>query len=747
MTSRRPDRFKISSAALVGLFGTAVFGSAFLLFSVQPMVSRLVLPRLGGSPAVWNTCVLFFQMALLLGYLYADIVATRLRPRLQVPVHALLLLAGLVSLPLGIGEGAPPAGASPPLWLLARLATTVGLPFLAISATAPMLQSWFARTAHRAAHDPYFLYAASNTGSLLALLAYPVAIETTIGLTAQRTLWSAGFAVVAALVLACGVAALRGHSAAAATPETVAAAAAAAPSLRTEARWVFLAFLPSGLMLALTTHIASDVASAPLFWVVPLAIYIATFMLAFGRRQRATPAWLARLQAMLLLAAAGAMLLGAPDLLVLGGSLLVSLAAFAATAALFHLELARERPPVRYLTRYFFLISVGGALGGILNGLVAPILFNGPWEYPILLLAAAVFRPLPPQPEAASPAAPPPPAPPPAPWWRPVLILVAGVLLLWSGTDYAPAAIRPAGQFLRVAVPALALLWLLRTGLQLAVGMAGLIVLPLIVKAAGADLIARSFFGTYRVMEVPAYQLTVMEHGTTMHGMQSNRPGEATEPLAYYFRSGPFGRMMAIMDKRMPQAARIDALGLGAGALACYSRPGETWMFREIDPLVERLARDDRHFHFLQRCGNHPSVVIGDARITLAAEPLHSDDLIILDVFSSDSVPVHLLTQDALKLYFAHLKPGGLVVYHVSNRYLDLTPVVARLAVSLGAPVRHLLQLPAEDPRRKLGAELLVVAPPGGTLDDFAAEGWDVPKPGPVLWTDDKSDIYRVIRW
>jgi hypothetical protein len=746
MSTRFPTSTGFASRSLVIGFTAAVFGSAFLLFSVQPMVSRLVLPRLGGSPSVWNTCVLFFQAALLLGYLYADLSATRLRLRGQVILHGAVLMAGLALLPLSIGEGAPDAATSPPLWLLGRLTLSIGVPFFVISATAPMLQNWFARTSHRQAHDPYFLYAASNTGSLLALLAYPVVIETTLGLTAQRMLWSTGFALVAVGVLACGLLAMTNPAPVLAHEpgETVPQAPLAPLTKRIQLRWVGLAFLPSGLMLALTTHIASDVASAPLFWVVPLAIYIATFMLAFGRRQRVTPSWLPPVQAITLLGAAAMTLLGAPDLALLGVSLSVSLVAFAATAALCHLELARERPDVRQLTRYFFLISVGGALGGIFNGLIAPVLFNGPWEYPILLLAAAIFRPV--KPVARAPALPRPKRFPG--WVRPLALLVGGLGLLWSGSALAPDSIRPIGAVLRIVLPAAAMIWAFWGGANLGIGMAGLLVLPLLVKAHNADLIARSFFGTYRVMEIPDDGLTVLEHGTTMHGMQSTRPGDAAEPLAYYYRTGPFGRLMAVMDRRMPPDATIGVLGLGAGALGCYARPAETWIFREIDPEVERLARDDRYFHFMKLCGNHPQVILGDARITLAAEPAARYDLIILDVFSSDSVPMHLLTQDALKLYFGHLKPGGVVAFHVSNRYLELAPVVARLAVSLGAPVRHLgLDAPESDKRRKLGTELVVVAPPGGSLDAFAADGWDVPKAGHVLWTDEKSDIYSVIRW
>ena len=730
-------RGKVSSGALMVTFTASVFGSAFLLFSVQPMISRMILPRLGGSPAVWNVCVVFFQAALLLGYFYADLSANRLRPRHQVWLHAAILLAGFSVLPLSFGDATPPAGMSPPLWLLGRLALAVGLPFVAISTTAPMLQSWFARTSHGRAPDPYFLYAASNTGSLLALLLYPVLIETTLGIDMQRLLWMAGYGAVAVGVLLSG-----GLMLASPGRDVVAHALRPAPPLavRVQLRWIALAFLPSGMMLAVTTYISADVASAPLFWVLPLAIYIATFMLAFGRVRRGIPRWLTRFQVVALVLAAVMTLVGAAGVVRLGLSLGVALAAFGATAALCHLKLAQERPEVGHLTRYFLLISVGGVLGGVFAGLLAPMLFNGPWEYPILLLAAAAFRPT-----AVAKSVP---AKAPMSGLAIAILALMGLAMVWAGTPYAPASVRPMGHTLWIVLPALASLLVFRPGRSFAVGIAGLLFLAVLSRLESAEVNARDFFGTDRVVVMADDDTTVLEHGTTKHGFQGNRPGEATTPLGYYHRAGPFGRLMGVMDRRMPADADVDVLGLGTGGLACYARPQERWEFREIDPEVIRLALDDRYFHFLAQCGNHPSVVLGDARITLEAEPARRYDLIILDVFTSDSVPVHLLTQEALAAYFSHLKPGGVVAFHVTNRYLNLVPVAARLAAAEGATARHLV-VDGVQPvsTRAMRSEVMVLAPAGGNLDDFAADGWDRPAPGPKLWTDDKSDIYSVVRW
>jgi hypothetical protein len=387
------------------------------------------------------------------------------------------------------------------------------------------------------------------------------------------------------------------------------------------------------------------------------------------------------------------------------------------------------------------LISLGGALGGAFSALVAPMLFVGPWEYPLLLIAACVLRP------------------PPAPTRRgedwavrgdlllPVALTAIATALVWAASSAGPEALRSTASVAQIVVPGMAVLCFARRRVRLAMALAGFLLLPAFVDASGTLMMKRSFFGVHRVRSLSNGDLVVLQHGTTIHGMQSTRPGEELLPLLYYDRVGPFGRLFAALGKRASPITAVSVLGLGTGALGCYARRGETWTFREIDPVVERLARDDRWFHFMARCGNHPTVLIGDARLTLAADTTARYDLIIVDVFSSDSVPVHMLTREALALYFARLKPGGIVLFHVSNRYLDLTPVVARLAADAGAPARHLLVPPSGSELRRIGAEVVAVAAPGGELDDLAADGWDVPQPGHVLWTDERSDVLRVIRW
>ena len=296
-------------------------------------------------------------------------------------------------------------------------------------------------------------------------------------------------------------------------------------------------------------------------------------------------------------------------------------------------------------------------------------------------------------------------------------------------------------------MPIVALIWLSRRQTYLGIGLAALLVLPLIIRTVNAKYSTRSFFGTYRVIDVPAEKITILQHGTTLHGVQSDLPQEARTPLGYYYRAGPFGRLFADLHRHRASLGAVGVIGLGIGDLGCYAEPGESWVFREIDPAVEAIARNPAYFHLLKLCGNTPRVIIGDARITLSQDVDARYDLLIIDAFGSDSVPAHLLTREAFALYMQHLSPGGIVVFHVSNRYLDLVPIIARTALSSGASYRHLLMGAPGPGLREQAAELVAVAPPGGSLEALAADGWDVPKPGPIVWTDDRSDIARAIRW
>jgi hypothetical protein len=709
---------------LLPSYAATLFFSAGLLFFVQPMVAKMVLPRLGGSPAVWNTAMCFFQAALLCGYLYAHLLATRFGRRAQALIHGAVLLAVAAFLPLDLSTATPQADGIPVLWLIGKLAITVGPPFFALSATAPLLQRWFSRTDHPSAADPYFLYAASNAGSLIALLAYPLLVEPNLPLPLQSRAWAIGLAFVVAGIGVCWLGA-QAHPGVKRETEL-----AGAPStLVDRLRWVAYAFVPSALLLAVTAHITTDLASAPLFWVIPLALYLLTFILTFTSRPPLPHGALLKAQLWLII-----------PLVVVSAALqsiwllVLHLALFFVTAMVCHGELARRRPPTANLTEFYLYVSLGGVLGGVFDALIAPTIFSDIWEYPLLLAVSCLVRPAPVENGPRS-------------RWGDVafpLVLLGGLLvLLHAGAIPAPIFVGA------LALAAVALLYFSERRVRFALGVGACLLVEQMAMAGQTLETARSFFGVYRVRLAEEGAIHVLQHGTTIHGAESMIPGEETIPLGYYSPVGPFGRFFAaIADRGVKQ---VGVIGLGSGALACYAQPGQVWTFHEIDPLVEKIARDPRYFHFLDRCGNNASVVLGDARLTLQDVPDGHYDTIVIDAFSSDSIPVHLLTREALALYRRKLSPDGVILFHVSNRYLDLAPVIAALADDAGSPTRHLLYLPP-DPNaiRHLATEVIAVGQPGHSIGFLTeAEGWKplAQPPASALWTDTRSDIVSRIKW
>ncbi len=734
-------------AVALPVFATTLFLSAGLMFLVEPMIAKMVLPRLGGSPAVWSTCLVFFQAMLLLGYAYAHAL-TRLVPRpAQIGVHiAVLLPLAALALPLDLGAGAPAPGASPALWLLVRLTCMAGLPMFAISATAPLLQRWFADLDHEAAGDPYFLYAASNAGSLLALLAYPLLVEPLLPLDRQAALWSDGFGVMAlGLALCAAATAWRGRRSIDPVPQArgivTQPAEQAQQTLRERLTWTALAFVPSSLLLGVTTYITADVAAAPLLWVVPLILYLLSFILVFARRPPLRHATMIRVLPLLLIplviTAAPGVSFAIPLPLVMG----LHLGCFFVVSMVCHGELARRRPPVARLTEFYLFLSIGGVLGGAFNALLAPLIFPGPWEYPLALVAACLMKPTT---EKSTPRI--------RRWDLGMPLALLSLLLLTRGVLPTVFGDGAAAKLVLIVctyvVPALALLNFSPRRWRFALGISVCLLVPMIAGSSATIVSTRSFFGIYRVMALDDGRLLM--DGTTLHGAESLLPGEENLPLTYYSHAGPFGRFFAAFA---PGAIRhVAVVGLGAGSLACYAQPGQDWTFYEIDPLVERMARDPRYFHFLANCGNRPQVVLGDARLTLAAAPDGSYDVLVLDAFSSDSIPMHLLTREALAVYLRKLAPGGTLLFHISSRTLDLRPVLAALAADAGVPARMLLDHPPPGTVfwRREPALVVALAGRGGRLDRLdPAEGWTaLPPAGPrSLWTDQRSDILGAIRF
>ena len=651
-----------------GICGIAIFANAALLFSLEPMFGKLALPALGGSAMVWTTCLLFFQTALLGGYLYARILDEAFAPRWQPIAHVVVVAAAAVVLPMSIPSGWRPWNVSQPIWsLIALLARRVGPPFVALSAGAPLIQRWYAAASVREGGKPYSLYAVSNVGSVGALLAYPFVVEPHLRLSTQTAWWSVGYAGLLVVFVIVGVT-LRP---AGATATEAARARRPSITVRRRALWVALAAVPSSLLLGVTTHLTTDLAPIPLLWVVPLALYLLTFVIAFSDNAPARVMILtARLvlpYAVLAIAALALLDIELPGPI----GYAVHCVALMACALVCHARLAQSKPPERQLTSFYLWLSLGGALGGAFNAILAPVMFTSAAEYPIALVAAAGLS---------------------AAWQtsgrRRDLAFGVGLAIAAVGVGlllgHARGVVSQLGVLVLVGSASIIAFSFRHRPLRFALGTAAVFlagVARLEVNARN-ELRARSFYGVYRVFDDSTAGIRRLLSGTTVHGSELLSDA-GSMPLTYYHRDGPVGSLFALLDARA-QPLRVAIVGLSAGSMAAYARPGETWTFYEIDPLVARIARDTTRFRFLSAAKAKPSVVLGDARLSLGSSPVKGFDLIVIDAFSSDVIPVHLLTREAMALYCSRLADGGVIAWHISNRYLDLRPVVWGLARDAG---------------------------------------------------------------
>ena len=730
------------------LFALTLFVSAGLLFLVEPMFAKMVLPLVGGTPAVWNTCLVFFQATLLAGYLWAHLTTERIKARRQAAVQGALLIAPLAVLPIRLPAGwSPPAASNPTLWIFALAVLTVGLPFFVLATMAPTLQRWYAEMGQAKGRDPYPLYRASNFGSLLALLSYPFLLEPLLRLNAQGRVWAWGYALLVPLVLCCVVLFSRS------LPEgTGAGPAASGTAFDTESRvsnklrlrWVALAFVPASLLLGVTTTLTTDIPPIPFLWVVPLAIYLGTFILVFADRPFVPHELMVERLPFLVLAATFTVLarVSLPVILLLPLHWLT----FFVAAMVCHGELARSRPPAPYLTHFYLCLAFGGVLGGLFNALVAPLVFRSVVEYPLGLALAAFCRP---GLERKTPKL-------SAKWLDFGLPALLGLLCvaLVRGLPALGLRNQQVLQFLTFVPPLLLCLSFGRRPLRFALGVAMLLVgMQGYTGPYGRELhTARSFFGVYRVMLDGDGKHVLLFHGSTIHGMQSIGPADRREPLAYFHRSGPIGQVFAEFEAAGVRPA-VGIVGLGAGSLAGYAAPGQAFTFYEIDPLVERLARDSRYFTFLRDCPGNVRVVLGDARLSLRDAPARGYGLLVLDAFSSDSIPMHLLTREALALYLTKLDDGGILALHISNRYLDLEPVLANLARDAGLVgwMRDDTAVSAEESRNgKFPARWVVLARTPGEVRGLARDQrWKQleARPRVGLWTDDFSNLFTILRW
>ncbi len=710
---------------MVVVFVIAIFLSAALLFAVQPMVGRMVLPALGGSPSVWNAVMVFFQVSLLAGYALAHALERFAPTRVRVAVHAAIVLGSLALLPIAVPTGRVDPAGLPVVGLLAALCLGVGLPAVALATMSPLLQAWYASLDLPRREDPYFLYAASNAGSLLGLLGYPLVAEPLWGLSAQRSAWGVGFAALAAVLLLIWVRIAR--SGAHADPAS--ARGVGATPWRTRLLWLALAAAPSSLLLGVTQHITTDVAAAPLLWAIPLALYLVTFIVAFGVKTGRLLVVLRRVLPVLLVALVVALLIGAshPLLVVIG----LHLCAFTAVALACHARLASLRPHVGDLTRFYLFVSLGGVLGGSFNALLAPLLFDWVAEYPLVLAAGGALALGAGRERIAS-------------GWRVwpgivVAVLAVGVLLLpitWDDTLWLAL----------VGVFAFAVYALSRRPLAFGIATAAVLLAPGWLRPSD-EIIARerTFFGVHTVL-IEREGDTVrhaLRHGGTVHGLQT--PGDQT-PLTYYHPTGPLGETFHALHNRS-DLPRVGAIGLGVGSLAGLARPGDRVTFFEIDPEVARLARDPDLFSYLNASPADIDVDIGDGRLRIIGTGPF--ELIVLDAFTSDAIPVHLLTAEAFDTYRAELAPGGWIAVHISNRHLDLVPVVAATAAKAGLAGRwrHDQPTPIEEAAGKAESTWCVLAESEKDLAPFA-RGWDPLEPDgrTRAWTDDYSNILATIR-
>lgn len=653
------------------LFSLTLLCSAFLLFSLQPLVGRMLLPTLGGAPAVWNGCMFFFQALLFGGYLYAHFLL-HAKGKRALFLQLFLFCGALFFLPVSFGEiEAPQTGDSPLFWLLEALFYRVAVPFFALSSLAPLLQGWFSRLPHKDSENPYFLYAASNGGSFLALLLYPFVIEPLYALQEQASSWRYLFVILCFFLGSCALLFYRrgleihdveGDS------ELLSKL-----SVKQCLYWIFLAFVPSSYMLGVTGYLTTDVAPVPLLWVVPLMLYLLTFVIAFAKGGKGYMRYAAILLPIFLMATFGLFSFKQTQFFLAP----LHLATFFCAALVAHTQLFLSRPSARKLSLFYLFVSFGGMCGGVFNALLAPVIFTGLTEYPLILLLCvflypvrvvfgekrAIFRD----------------------FLYPFFLfaVIRLVLTILDRSDLL-SVMNVSIFFILLSVPVflfyarplrfvLALLVICYTGSSLA-------------KTGEPIFADRSFFGTVRVLSGESTTIGryhQLAYGNIRHGLQGQEEKWLTEPLSYYHREGVMARFFETY-KSESVSWRIGVVGLGTGAVACYGSPEQSWRFYEIDPIVVELAQNNAYFSYLESCTPQADIVLGDARLSLMAEPEGAFDLLQIDAFNSDFIPMHLLTSEALSLYMSRLKVGGILLFHISNRYLNLEPVLANLAEKLG---------------------------------------------------------------
>ncbi|MCU0711897.1 MAG: fused MFS/spermidine synthase [Pirellula sp.] len=739
---------------MVLVYTFTIFLSAALMFMVQPMIGKMILPTLGGAPAVWNTCLVFFQALLLGGYLYAHFSIKWLGHRVQSIVHIGVLAATLCWL---VWRWVQNAGTpfsiptdqrifadttqDPTMQLLVLLVTMIGLPFFVISTSAPLLQSWFSKTDHPNASNPFFLYAASNLGSMISLITYPFLINKYFSLTEQGQIWTQGFAgLVVGCILCAAILWNRSSSQVANLAEQTSAPKSQGASYSSVMIWIVLSFIPSSLLIGETTFLASEVLSHPLLWVMTLALYLLTFIIVFSDKPIISHALALRMTplATILLVIVVAGKSNEPTWLVVG----VHIVSFFLLALICHGELAKRKPEASQLTSYYLWMSFGGVLGGSFNSILAPVLFKylGLVEYPLGLIASLL-----------------------------VLGIAGGSLRKAGDWVFAGGVAAIATVLLFVlprdeailsnliyGIPAILLLPIARNLPKFALGAAALILVGALDSGVNGRtlFLERNFYGVLKVTYDPTRNANLIIHGNTLHSIQSRDPADALFPTGYFYSDGP---MSTVFDHAVARNyGQIAVAGLGAGGVACFAHAGQHWTFYEIDPAMKRVAEDPEYFTFLKECypegGATYEVKLGDARMELAMEPSEKFDLIVLNAFSSSSPPLHLLTEEAVGVYLSKLKPDGILAFNASNRHLELEPALAAIAKSKGLAFRNakdVIKSVEEKKRGKMNSSIVLMARSEDLLAPFSSDSqWSgMPDKLPRVWTDQYTDILGSMKW
>jgi hypothetical protein len=715
------------------------------------MVAKMLLPQVGGAAAVWTTALLFFQSLLLVGYAYSHFIVTRLSLRWQIGSHLLLLALTVLSLPIQIvGSGTPTPGSNPITWVLITLLIRVGLPFFCLTTLSPLLQSWFVRTGHLHSSDPYFLYRASNLGSFTALVAYPIIIERFSGLEFQTRAWQIGY--ISLLILIILVSLKLWRSSTSTISHTNQVSHEVIPLLRL-LRWVALATVPSLWLLAVTTYFTTQIRPIPLLWVIPLAIYLLSFAIVFGKHSISLKI-LSRIYPYIAVALLGLTILGEVHLPFLLGFFL-QFGAFFIGALLCHGQLAKERPGASKLTTFYLALAIGGALGGLIGAIFAPLFFHDLYEFPIAIILTGLLLP------RAIPLL-----------KRELLheiakaMLVAGFLIVIGVFLVITQALQHLNTtfltssgtladllrlLLILPIPALAVVAFSRKPIGLAIMLSTiLILLQLPLSSQPAPIYqSRDFFGVHKVITNRDQSVRIYENAGTIHGLQLQSTSSRDLPTTYYSPTGPAGE---VFQQWVPQHSSIAVIGLGVGTLACYNHPGESWDFYEIDPEVIHIAKDPHLFTFLSDCTPKASTILGDGRIEIASAKPHSYDLIVIDAFSGDAPPIHVLTREALVLYTSKLRQNGVLLFNISNSYVDFRTVLSAEAKSLKMVSYARADsniTPQEQNEGKAPSDWMVLSSSLSNIQSLVSRPNWMPITPPAnapIWTDDYSNLFSVLR-